>query len=144
MAKRRLVIRYPGRTLEMPKKSGCSYCLEGSDPVSIDQYDAALRGGTIRSLPTICDECVQVCKTMLCSLKWRRARLGFFGEQPYCTNCQCRGHYVPAEQLDHIREWRLLPSLFWVSSNWQGLCIPCHAAKSRGELLYVQSQKMLN
>jgi 5-methylcytosine-specific restriction protein A len=64
---------------------------------------------------------------------WRRARLAFLREHPWCVMCEQEGRLRPAEVVDHIvphkGDWRL----FWDQSNWQALCKHHHDSKTARE-----------
>lgn len=63
-------------------------------------------------------------------LQTRRAR--WFARFPLCVACEKLGRVSAAEQLDHIIPLHLGGSDS--APNLQGLCIPCHAAKTAAEL----------
>jgi 5-methylcytosine-specific restriction protein A len=65
--------------------------------------------------------------------RWRRARLAFLARHPLCATCQAEGRLVPATDVDHVVPHRGDQRLFWDESNWQGLCKPCHDAKTARE-----------
>ena len=61
--------------------------------------------------------------------RWRRAREGFLRDHPACAFCG-----RPANVVDHIQPHRGDQALFWLRTNWQSLCTPCHSgAKQRTE-----------
>jgi 5-methylcytosine-specific restriction protein A len=52
-------------------------------------------------------------------------------EQPLCVSCQAKGKVAAAIEVDHIIPlWRGGPD---ERNNKQGLCIPCHQAKTKRE-----------
>jgi hypothetical protein len=60
--------------------------------------------------------------------KWRRLRLVFLSEHPWCAMHERRGTKVPATVVDHIVPHDGDLGLFWDQKNWQGLCKHCHDA----------------
>jgi 5-methylcytosine-specific restriction enzyme A len=66
------------------------------------------------------------------SYRWKRARGAYLVEHPLCTVCKRNGRLRPAVILDHIKP-TAEGGAFWDSSNWQGLCDPCHRTKSARE-----------
>jgi 5-methylcytosine-specific restriction protein A len=63
------------------------------------------------------------------SLQKRRHQ--WFTEHPLCVKCEAAGRVAAATELDHITP-------LWAGgsdtpSNWQGLCRPCHEAKTAEE-----------
>ncbi|MCE2660749.1 MAG: HNH endonuclease [Rubrivivax sp.] len=65
--------------------------------------------------------------------QWQKARAGFLRSHPLCLHCQRQGKLVPATDVDHIQPHKGDRALFWDSDNWQGLCKPCHSAKTATE-----------
>jgi 5-methylcytosine-specific restriction protein A len=65
--------------------------------------------------------------------RWRRARRAFLAQHPLCAACEAQGRVVPATVVDHRVPHRGDPVLFREESNWQGLCKPCHDAKTARE-----------
>jgi 5-methylcytosine-specific restriction protein A len=61
----------------------------------------------------------------------QRERLAVIAEEPFCRACLKQGKHVRTDVVDHI-----VP-LAWGGSddrsNKQGLCEPCHDAKSKAE-----------
>ncbi len=47
-------------------------------------------------------------------------------KHPLCADHARRGAVVQATVVDHIIPHRGDMTLFWDSSNWQGLCEDCH------------------
>ncbi len=65
------------------------------------------------------------------SLQTLRAR--WFSLHPLCVACEVAGRVSAARELDHIVPlWKGGTD---TDPNRQGLCIPCHAAKTRAELI---------
>lgn len=62
---------------------------------------------------------------------WRAARAAYLAQHPLCAECAKDGRTTIAVDLDHIQPHRGDRGLFWDSSNWQGLCRPCHTRKTR-------------
>lgn len=65
--------------------------------------------------------------------KWQQAREGYLRSHPLCVKHEMRGELVPASVVDHIKPHRGDMSLFWLRTNWQSLCKPCHDAKTARE-----------
>lgn len=65
--------------------------------------------------------------------RWAKARRVFLGRHPWCIECAANGHMRLADVVDHIIPHRGDMTLFWDQENWQGLCTPCHNAKTRRE-----------
>lgn len=57
---------------------------------------------------------------------WRKARAAFLAEHPLCRMCGQLGQVTPATRVDHVIPHRGDVELFWLESNWQPLCQPCH------------------
>jgi 5-methylcytosine-specific restriction protein A len=69
------------------------------------------------------------------STRYRKARQGFLAKHPLCVECEKDGRTTGATVLDHVKPHRGNYELFWDSSNWQSLCIPCHNRKSQTEII---------
>ena len=54
--------------------------------------------------------------------KWEIERAAFLKVHPTCTRCG-----APAKVVDHKIPHRGSDKLFWSRSNWQPLCVSCHA-----------------
>lgn len=52
-------------------------------------------------------------------------------EEPLCRHCLAEGRVRPTQEIDHIRP--LTRGGTNDRSNLQGLCVPCHEAKSKAE-----------
>jgi 5-methylcytosine-specific restriction protein A len=65
--------------------------------------------------------------------KWRHARLAFLALHPLCVSCHGQGRSASATIVDHVVPHRGDQRLFWSEANWQGLCKPCHDAKTARE-----------
>ncbi len=61
----------------------------------------------------------------------QRDRAQVLDEEPFCRSCLEQGKHVASDKVDHIQP------LAWGGSdersNKQGLCDPCHDAKSKAE-----------
>ena len=66
-------------------------------------------------------------------LRWRYASRLYRKQNPLCAGCLEKGRVRHARVTDHIIPHKGDMSLFWDRTNWQGLCIPCHNAKSAKE-----------
>lgn len=70
----------------------------------------------------------------------QRRRSIYFARYPLCVKCKDRGLITVARQIDHI-----IPLCKGGSDemdNWQGLCIPCHEAKTREDLGWRKIQEI--
>lgn len=71
--------------------------------------------------------------------RWQKVSKLFLDENPLCKFCSDMGIIRAAEVVDHITPHKGNQELFWNTSNWQGLCIPCHnITKQRIELLNIK------
>jgi 5-methylcytosine-specific restriction protein A len=61
----------------------------------------------------------------------QRDRAAVLAEEPLCRRCLAAGRTEPSTQVDHIK--RLADGGSDERSNKQGLCTPCHDAKSKRE-----------
>lgn len=61
----------------------------------------------------------------------QRERQRVLDEEPFCRSCLERGLEVASDEVDHIVP--LSEGGKDVRSNKQGLCVPCHRAKSLAE-----------
>ncbi len=64
--------------------------------------------------------------------RYQRARAAFLESNPLCAECRRQGFTAGADELDHIEPVEA-GGPFWDESNWQGLCRPCHEAKTAAE-----------
>lgn len=64
---------------------------------------------------------------------WRKARATYLRkpDNVCCRACKAMGIYTEAIVVDHVIPHRGDMSLFWDTSNWQPLCIPCHDLKTK-------------
>jgi 5-methylcytosine-specific restriction protein A len=70
--------------------------------------------------------------------RWRHPVWGLravtLRRHPICVACKQAGRVVASTEVDHVVPHRGDPALFWSPTNLQGLCNPCHGAKTkRGE-----------
>jgi 5-methylcytosine-specific restriction enzyme A len=65
--------------------------------------------------------------------RWRRARAAYLARHPLCVPCAAAGRLALATVVDHVVPHHGDQRLFWDESNWQGLCKPCHDAKTARE-----------
>lgn len=65
--------------------------------------------------------------------RWRSYRLVFLRSHPLCAECERQGRVTLATEVDHIKPHRGDMKLFWLHSNHQGLCKPCHSRKTATE-----------
>ena len=65
--------------------------------------------------------------------RYQRERAAYLRENPFCAECKREERTVVATELDHIIPVEERPDLFWVQSNWQGLCRTHHIAKTAEE-----------
>jgi hypothetical protein len=61
------------------------------------------------------------------SARWKKLRKMVLKRQPVCRIC----HRDIATVVDHIQPHKGDESLFWMISNLQGLCKPCHDRDKR-------------
>lgn len=62
----------------------------------------------------------------------QRDRAQILAEEPLCRPCLADGRVTPSEEVDHIRDD--LPDEMWDErENKQGICKPCHKAKTARE-----------
>jgi len=62
--------------------------------------------------------------------KWKKRSKQYLKKNPLCVHCLERGETVAAEMVDHIEPHKGDLLLFWLVSNWQGLCLSCHSTKT--------------
>jgi len=62
--------------------------------------------------------------------KWRRYRIQYLAQHPYCVKCLKEGKFVFATVIDHIIPHKGDIKLFWDGNNHQALCKSCHDAKT--------------
>ena len=66
------------------------------------------------------------------SARWRNIRAAVLRDNPLCCGCQTKGVLQLAKVVDHIVPIKLGGERF-ERSNLQGLCVPCHNAKTASE-----------
>ena len=64
------------------------------------------------------------------SRAWRKARLSYLADHPFCVECKKKDLLVPATVVDHIQDHKGNPILFWNVDNWCSLCSTCHNRKT--------------
>jgi 5-methylcytosine-specific restriction protein A len=62
--------------------------------------------------------------------KWQKTSAGYLKHHPFCVSCEAKGVIGVAVELDHIIPIQVAPLRKYDRSNWQGLCKPCHTAKT--------------
>ncbi len=62
--------------------------------------------------------------------RWRKVRAAWLAGHPQCCHPGC---IQPATEVDHIVPHNGNYELMWSHNNFQGLCKPHHAAKTRLE-----------
>jgi len=65
--------------------------------------------------------------------RWRKYRIKFLAQHPYCVECLKQGKFVFATVVDHIKPHKGDKKLFWDPNNHQSLCKPCHDRKTATE-----------
>lgn len=65
------------------------------------------------------------------SAAWNKESKAHRRANPLCVRCKARGKIKLVDLTDHILPTRYFPELFFEPSNWQSLCIGCHALKTR-------------
>jgi 5-methylcytosine-specific restriction protein A len=61
---------------------------------------------------------------------WKRLRIMVLKEQPLCKACKKQGRFIPATDVDHIKDHKGDASLFFDYDNLQALCHECHSRKT--------------
>jgi 5-methylcytosine-specific restriction endonuclease McrA len=74
---------------------------------------------------------IQIVARLQTCARFRRARHSFLVRHPVCNRCKREA----ASILDHVIPHRGSLDLFWTQTNWQALCVHCHAVKTAGEVL---------
>ena len=111
----------PARAASICRHAGCGrridvpgYCAAHQGDAR--QWDSAARAKarqSKRALPTN-------------STAWRRIREGVLRANPLCVECEKQRRVTPATVVDHIDGDAMNND----PSNLQGLCAPCHSAKT--------------
>lgn len=65
--------------------------------------------------------------------RWKRYRLVYLAEHPWCKICLDMGIHEPATDVDHVVPHKGDPTRFWDPENHQGLCASCHSRKTASE-----------
>jgi 5-methylcytosine-specific restriction endonuclease McrA len=66
--------------------------------------------------------------------RWRKLRARKLAEDPLCEHCLVKDMVTAASEVDHIiRHQGQSDPLFWLWSNLQSLCKPCHSRKTMVE-----------
>lgn len=61
---------------------------------------------------------------------WRKTRVRFLINHPFCVECLKTGKHTAATVVDHIVPHKGNSKLFWDKNNWQPLCKQCHDRKT--------------
>jgi 5-methylcytosine-specific restriction protein A len=64
------------------------------------------------------------------SRRYRVARAAFLAEYPLCRLCEKEDRAVGATILSHVKAHNGDYDMFWDPTNWEGLCVSCHATVS--------------
>ncbi len=59
-------------------------------------------------------------------VRWRAYRSTFLATHPLCVICKAAKRVTAATVVDHIRDHKGDPVLFWDPANHQASCKPCH------------------
>mgnify|MGYP005822194243 CR=1 len=68
------------------------------------------------------------------TVRWQKVRREVLRRDPLCVVCLKTGRIVYSEIADHVIPHKGRDGLFWAMLNIQGLCKPCHDAKTRDEI----------
>jgi 5-methylcytosine-specific restriction enzyme A len=63
------------------------------------------------------------------SRRWRAVRMAHLQAEPLCRSCKAEGRVAAATIVDHVKPMKQGGAPF-DDANLQGLCSPCHSAKS--------------
>lgn len=74
------------------------------------------------------------------STAYQRRRIAYLREHPLCAECVKRGVVTAAAELDHVVALRNGGRDEW--ANYQGLCVPCHKAKTAADMGYTPRQRI--
>lgn len=58
--------------------------------------------------------------------KWRRLSIYYRRLHPLCVQCELQGRVTASQMVDHIKNTKQHPELFFEWSNLRALCNPCH------------------
>jgi 5-methylcytosine-specific restriction enzyme A len=91
---------------------------------------------TIKPMPTDMEAGNRERARLYNTVRWKRARLRFLQDHPLCRLCEEQGIIKAACVVDHRlghqrQDWH---GRFFDETQWQALCLNCHAAKSAEEL----------
>lgn len=79
------------------------------------------------------------------SKPWRNLRAFRLLNNPFCQVCEAKGVlYIPANQVDHIKEIEFNPELALEYLNTQSICDNCHSEKNIKYLQKAATGKILN
>ncbi|KQI66956.1 HNH endonuclease [Loktanella sp. 3ANDIMAR09] len=110
---------------------GCPHC---------ERHDAAKRDKlAARRKAAQSTDHARAWRSLYQSRAWRAASRRFLRRNPLCADCGDLGAVVPAKVVDHIEPHKGDRRLFWLRSNWQALCIPCHNRKTAREVFHGQT-----
>lgn len=71
-----------------------------------------------------------------CSPRWLKLRAQKLEQDPLCSICFAAGRHVEATEVDHLQRHRGPDDpLFWLWSNLDSKCKPCHSRKTASETL---------
>lgn len=66
------------------------------------------------------------------SYRWQEYSKRYRRANPLCVMCLANGVSTPADCVDHIQAVESSDdALFWIRSNHQSLCNPCHSLKTQ-------------
>ena len=65
--------------------------------------------------------------------KWRKARVAFLADHPFCEDCESEGRLEAATVVDHKIPHHGDPVLFWDVTNWRASCKRHHDKKTAKE-----------
>jgi 5-methylcytosine-specific restriction protein A len=110
----------PAASLKPCRQPGCAAL------VSVSGYCSAHLKTQRKASDAIRDQSVR----RLYNARWRKARLVYLAQHPFCTSQQCAGRAVAAQVVDHIEDHKGDEARFWDVGNWQPLCKSCHDSKT--------------
>lgn len=62
--------------------------------------------------------------------RWRKGRLRYIRDNPFCATCRAHGRVTLAQVVDHNPPHNNDETKFFDESTWQSLCKTCHDAKT--------------
>jgi 5-methylcytosine-specific restriction protein A len=110
----------PAASLKPCRQPGCAAL------VSVSGYCPQHLKAQRKATDAIRDQSVR----RLYNSRWRKARLVYLAQHPFCVSAQCAGRAVAAQVVDHIEDHKGDEARFWDVGNWQSLCSPCHNSKT--------------